>query len=98
MDGARAARTNLNVVDLVRYDDYKKRLLADGNDRANLADALRSYISITAKVEDEVCIYGSLLLGLTAFALFAFGLFQCSEAMWRRIEVPKVRHVAEEMG
>ncbi len=52
-DVDRAARTNLNVVDLARYDDYKKRLLADGNDRAGAARALRTYISISTKVEDE---------------------------------------------
>ena len=49
----RAARANLNVVDLARYDDYRKRLLADGNDLASAARALRVYISISTKVEDE---------------------------------------------
>lgn len=49
----RAARTNLNVVDLARYDDFKIRLLADGNDRAGAVRALRAYISISTKVEDE---------------------------------------------
>lgn len=49
----RAARTNLNVVDLARYDDYKKRLLADGIGRAGVVRALRAYISISTKVEDE---------------------------------------------
>jgi hypothetical protein len=49
----RAARTNLNVVDLARYGDYKKRLLAEGGDRASVAPALRAYISISTKVEDE---------------------------------------------
>lgn len=36
----RAARANLNVVDLARYDDYKKRLQADGSDRASTARGL----------------------------------------------------------
>lgn len=48
-----AARANLNVVDLARYDDYRKRLLADRNDLASAARALRAYISISTKVEDE---------------------------------------------
>lgn len=42
--------------------------------------------------------YGSLLLGVTAFGLFAFGLFQCTEAVWRRIDVPKVREVSEKLA
>jgi hypothetical protein len=41
--------------------------------------------------------YGSVLLGITALGLFAFGLFQCVEAVWRRIEVPNVQDVAEKM-
>jgi hypothetical protein len=49
----RVARTNLNVVDLARYDDYKKRLLADGSRRVGMVRALRAYISISTKVEDE---------------------------------------------
>ena len=49
----RAARANLNVVDLARYDDYKKRLRADGSDRASTARALNAYIAISTKVEDE---------------------------------------------
>jgi Domain of Unknown Function (DUF1206) len=39
--------------------------------------------------------YGSILLGITALGLLAFGSFQCIEAVWRRIEVPKVQDVAE---
>lgn len=49
----RAARTNLNVVDLARYGDYKKRLLAEGSDPASLAPALQAYISVSTKIEDE---------------------------------------------
>lgn len=51
VDGA--ARTNLNVVDLARYDDYKKRLLADDRGRAEITDALHAFISVSTKVEDQ---------------------------------------------
>jgi len=34
--------------------------------------------------------YGHVLLGITALGLFAFGLFQWMEAVWRRIDVPNV--------
>jgi hypothetical protein len=34
--------------------------------------------------------YGHVLLGIRALGLFAFGLFQRMEAVWRRIEVPNV--------
>lgn len=49
----RAARTNLNVVDLARYGDYKERLLANENGHASIVRALRTYIAISTKVEDE---------------------------------------------
>jgi hypothetical protein len=35
--------------------------------------------------------YGHVLLGITALGLFAFGLFQWMEAVWRRIDVPNVQ-------
>jgi Domain of Unknown Function (DUF1206) len=38
--------------------------------------------------------YGHILLGITALGLFAFGLFQCMEAVWRRIDVPDVNDLA----
>jgi hypothetical protein len=38
--------------------------------------------------------YGHILLGITALGLFAFGLFQCMESAWRRIDVPKVSDLA----
>lgn len=38
--------------------------------------------------------YGHVLLGITALGLFAFGLFQWMEAVWRRIDVPNVHSLA----
>lgn len=40
--------------------------------------------------------YGSVLLGLTAVGLFAFGAFQFATAVYRRIDAPTVREAAQE--
>lgn len=38
--------------------------------------------------------YGPYLLGATALGLFAFGLLQFVQALWRRIDAPEVKEVA----
>jgi hypothetical protein len=37
-------------------------------------------------------VYGSVLLGITALGLLAFGIYGIAEAAWRRIEPPKAPH------
>jgi hypothetical protein len=57
----------------------------NSGEAAGLAGALRAV---------QAQPYGSILLALVGLGLFAFGLFQFSEAAWRRIDVPKVRTAA----
>ena len=42
--------------------------------------------------------YGSLLLGITAAGLFAFGIYELSEGAFGRIAAPSVRQVAAKIG
>src|SRR5205085_7158571 len=57
----------------------------NSGEAAGLAGALRAL---------QAQPYGPYLLGATAIGLFAFGLLQFVQAVWRRIDAPKVKEVA----
>ena len=42
--------------------------------------------------------YGSILLGITAAGLFAFGIYELSEGAFARITAPSVRQAAAKTG
>jgi Domain of Unknown Function (DUF1206) len=57
----------------------------NSGEAAGLAGALRAL---------QAQSYGPYLLGATALGLFAFGLLQFVQALWRRIDAPEVKDVA----